>query len=126
MLFCLITDLIDKSTMENVKDKDDIFDENASPDGNIKKSVWKGKERMSLLDYSDDTDDELPDLADLLKSFRDSGSIFSNEGSNVTSSSRNNIYQCLLIYSPLAAHQSFNFEKFDNENKFPKSEPINS
>src|SRR5271169_114194 len=97
MLFCLITDLIDKSTMENVKDKDDIFDENGSPDGNIKKSVWKGKEPMSLLDYSDDTDDELPDLADLLKSFRDSGSIFSNEGSNVTSSSRYNIYQCLLI-----------------------------
>src|SRR5271169_4664728 len=124
MLFCLITDLIDKSTMENVKDKDDIFDENGSPDGNNKKSVWKGKEPMSLLDYSDDTDDELPDIADLLKSFRDSGSIFWNEGSNVASSSRYNIYQCLLIYSSLAPHQSFNFEKFDNESQFIKSESI--
>ena len=48
MLFCLITDLIDKSTMENVKDEDDIFDENGSPDGNIKKVRLEG-ERTNVL-----------------------------------------------------------------------------
>lgn len=39
-----------------------------------------------------DTDDELPDLADLMKSLQDPKSIFNNKESNVGSSSRYNIY----------------------------------